>query len=258
MSNDKKIALLIDCDNVSYKSIEGVLSELAKFGKVNVRHAHGDWKSPSLNGWADNLHAHAIRPMQQFAYSKGKNATDSAMIIDAMDLLYSGNVDAFALMTSDSDFTPLVLRILENGYPVYGFGEMKTPKPFVASCTPFIFTENLENQQSDEENEVIPDTKSTGGKKAPNENPVELQKRKAIRSNTQLIRQLRNAAEQTAEDDGWSLLGSVGTYLSNNGSFSTINYGFGKLSSLIRSSDLFEIQIRNETAMYIRDLRNKS
>ena len=133
MSERKRIALLIDCDNVSHNSIEGVLEELAKYGMVNVRHAHGDWNNPSLSGWIDRLHPHAIRPMQQFAYTKGKNATDSAMIIDAMDLLYSKNVDAFALMTSDSDFTPLVLRILESGLPVYGFGEKKTPKPFIVA-----------------------------------------------------------------------------------------------------------------------------
>ncbi len=140
MSEPKRIALLIDCDNVSHNSIEGVLDELAKYGMVNVRHAHGDWNSSSLSGWIDRLHPNAIRPMQQFAYTKGKNATDSAMIIDAMDLLYSKNVDAFALMTSDSDFTPLVLRILESGLPVYGFGEKKTPKPFVDACSPFIYT----------------------------------------------------------------------------------------------------------------------
>lgn len=149
MSERKRIALLIDCDNVSHNSIEGVLEELAKYGMVNVRHAHGDWKSPSLSGWIDRLHPHAIRPMQQFAYTKGKNATDSAMIIDAMDLLYSNSVDAFALMTSDSDFTPLVLRILESGLPVYGFGEKKTPQPFVDACSPFIYTENLVVEQEE-------------------------------------------------------------------------------------------------------------
>ena len=143
MANEKRIALLIDCDNVSHNAIEGVLEELAKYGMVNVRHAHGDWKSPSLSGWVDRLHPNAIRPMQQFAYTKGKNATDSAMIIDAMDLLYSKSVDAFALMTSDSDFTPLVLRLLESGFQVFGFGESKTPQPFVDACSPFIYTENL-------------------------------------------------------------------------------------------------------------------
>jgi uncharacterized protein (TIGR00288 family) len=139
----KRIALLIDCDNVSHTAIEGVLEELAKHGTVNVRHAHGDWKSPSLSGWADKLHPHAIRPMQQFAYTKGKNATDSAMIIDAMDLLYSGNVDAFALMTSDSDFTPLVLRILESGFPVYGFGEEKRQSHLWIPVHPLFISRSL-------------------------------------------------------------------------------------------------------------------
>ena len=138
MPDTRKIALLIDCDNVSHAAIEAVLEELATYGTVNVRHAHGDWNSPSLSGWAEKLHPHAIRPMQQFAYTKGKNATDSAMIIDAMDLLYSGNVDAFALMTSDSDFTPLVTRLRQDGLPVYCFGDKKTPLALKTACTRFI------------------------------------------------------------------------------------------------------------------------
>jgi len=127
----KRIALLIDCDNVSHYSIEGVLEELAKNGMVNVRHAHGDWNNPSLSGWIDRLHPHAIRPMQQFAYTKGKNATDSAMIIDAMDLLYSKSIDAFALMTSDSDFTPLVLRTKVSCFP---YATMRNKAPINEFC----------------------------------------------------------------------------------------------------------------------------
>ena len=147
MKKIKRIALLIDCDNISHHSIEGVLEVLAEYGQVNVRHAHGDWNNPSLSGWTTKLHPHAIRPMQQFAYTKGKNATDSAMIIDAMDLLYSKNIDSFALMTSDYDFTPLVLRILENGMPVYGFGEKKTPQPFVDACSLFTYTKNTASKK---------------------------------------------------------------------------------------------------------------
>lgn len=238
----KKIALLIDCDNVSHSAIEGVLEELAKHGTVNVRHAHGDWNNPSLSGWADKLHPHAIRPMQQFAYTKGKNATDSAMIIDAMDLLYSGNVDAFALMTSDSDFTPLVLRILESGFPVYGFGEKKTPKPFVDSCSPFIYIENL----------VSSDDSEKEGKAAP------AKKTKAqLRQNTSLVRLLRTAVEQASGDDGWANMGPVANYISNNNSsFSSINYGYRKISDLIKATDLFKVEMRNGTAMYIKDSRN--
>ncbi|VAW19793.1 Maebl [hydrothermal vent metagenome] len=243
MPNGKRIALLIDCDNVSHNSIEGVLEELAKYGMVNIRHAHGDWNNPSLSGWADKLHPYAIRPMQQFAYTKGKNATDSAMIIDAMDLLYSKNIDAFALMTSDSDFTPLVLRILESGMPVYGFGEKKTPQPFVDACSPFIYTENLLSEEKED--------------KKGNEKALTKKDKKVLRADTSLVRLLRTAAEQTAEDDGWALLSRVGSYISNNNSsFSSINYGYKKLGDLIKVSELFNIEMRNNgTAMYIKDIR---
>ena len=241
MSERKRIALLIDCDNVSHNSIEGVLEELAKYGMVNVRHAHGDWNNPSLSGWIDRLHPHAIRPMQQFAYTKGKNATDSAMIIDAMDLLYSNSVDAFALMTSDSDFTPLVLRILESGMPVYGFGEKKTPKPFVDACSPFIFTENLVSE--DKEKTDTP------------QQPVKKSKQE-LRKDTFLVRLLRTAVEQTSDDDGWAVMSRVGSYISNNSSFSSINYGYKKLGDLIKVSELFEIDMRKDgKVMYIKDVR---
>lgn len=205
MTDQKRIALLIDCDNVSHNSIEGVLEELAKYGMVNVRHAHGDWNNPSLSGWIEKLHPNAIRPMQQFAYTKGKNATDSAMIIDAMDLLYSNSVVAFALMTSDSDFTPLVLRILESGLPVYGFGEKKTPKPFVDACSPFIYTENLVPEQEEKSNDI-----KKPEKKSKNE----------LRQDTALVKLLRTAVEQSSEDDGWAAMSRVGSYISNNSSFS--------------------------------------
>jgi len=242
VSERKRIALLIDCDNVSHNSIEGVLEELAKYGMVNVRHAHGDWNSPSLSGWADKLHPHAIRPMQQFAYTKGKNATDSAMIIDAMDLLYSNNVDAFALMTSDSDFTPLVLRILESGLPVYGFGEKKTPKPFVDSCSPFIYVENLISEEEEEKTDTP-------------QQPVKKSK-KELRRNTSLVRLLRTAVEQTSDDDGWADMSRVGPYISNNSSFSSVNYGYKKLGDLIRASELFNVEMRKDgKAMYIKDMR---
>lgn len=239
MQEAKRIALLIDCDNVSHTAIEGVLEELAQHGTVNVRHAHGDWKSPSLSGWAEELHPHAIRPMQQFAYTKGKNATDSAMIIDAMDLLYSGNINAFALMTSDSDFTPLVLRILESGFPVYGFGEKKTPKPFVDSCSPFIYIENL--------------VEAAKGKEESGKSPTRKTKAQ-LRQNSALVKLLRTAVNQAAGDDGWANMGMVASYISNNNSsFSSINYGYRKISDLIKATDLFNVELRNGTAMYIKD-----
>jgi uncharacterized protein (TIGR00288 family) len=242
MPQDTKIALLIDCDNVSHKSIEGVIDELSKYGKVNIRHAYGNWKSDSLKGWEEKLHPHAIKPIQQFAYTSGKNATDAAMIIDAMDLLYTQNLDAFALMTSDSDFTPLVMRILSNGITVYGFGEKKTPMPFVKACSQFIYTENLEQVEEQEEK-----TDNSGNSK---------KTRHELRQDAALVKLLRTAVEQNADEDGWSHLGRVGQYISNKTSFSPVNYGYKKLSDLIRVSDLFEIKMKNDNSgMYIKDSR---
>ncbi|SEA84194.1 TIGR00288 family protein [Desulfuromusa kysingii] len=239
MDNTQRIALLIDCDNVSYNSIEGVLEEIAKYGKVTVRHAHGDWKSEHLSGWVEKLHPNAIRPLQQFAYTTGKNATDSAMIIDAMDLLYSKTVDAFALMTSDSDFTPLVMRLLESGFTVFGFGEKKTPLPFVNACSQFIYTENLAKSFDEKKNNGSHKSKTS---------------RNELRGDTELVILLRKAVEQTSGDDGWSHLGQVGSYISNNSSFSSVNYGYLKLSDLIRASDLFEIEIKKDNSgMYVKD-----
>ncbi len=241
MQKENKIALLIDCDNVSHKSIEGVIDELSKYGKVNIRHAYGNWKSESLKGWEEKLHPHAIKPIQQFAYTKGKNATDAAMIIDAMDILYTQNLDAFALMTSDSDFTPLVMRILSNGITVYGFGEKKTPMPFVKACSQFIYTENFEHLEEEEKF-----TSEGFSKKSRNE----------LKQDASLVKLLRTAVEQAAGEDGWSHLGRVGQYISNKTSFSPVNYGYKKLGDLIRVCDLFEIQMKNDNSvMYIKDAR---
>jgi uncharacterized protein (TIGR00288 family) len=242
MSQENKMALLIDCDNVSHKSIEGVIDELSKYGKVNIRNAYGNWKDESMKGWEEKLHPHAIKPVQQFAYTKGKNATDAAMIIDAMDILYTQKLDAFALMTSDSDFTPLAMRILSNGVTVYGFGEKKTPLPFVKACSQFIYTENLE-QAEEEDNKPVT---RVNAKKTRNE----------LRQDTSLVKLLRTAVEHSADETGWSHLSLVGQYISNNTSFSPVNYGYKKLSDLIRASDLFEVEMRNDNSvLYVRDIR---
>ena len=245
--SDQKIALLIDCENSSHRSIEGVLKELANYGVINVRHAHGNWRSENIIGWIEKLNMHGIRPIQQFAYTTGKNATDSAMIVDAMDLLYSKNVDAFALMTSDSDFTPLVLRIRESGMPVYGFGERKTPQAFVAACTPFIYTENLQ---------LSVESSSAGDSSVQEVSaPPEKKNGEQLRSDTALVHLLRTAVEKTAEDDGWSYMGKVGKYIANNNSsFSPVNYGYRTLSDLIRTSELFKVDMRGTTSMFIMDI----
>ena len=247
MDMEPRIALLIDCDNASHHAIEGVLSELAKYGITSIRRAYGNWKNDNLKGWEEQLHPFAITPVQQFAYTKGKNATDAAMIIDAMDLLYTQQLDAFALMTSDSDFTPLVMRILTNGLKVYGFGERKTPAPFVNACSQFIYTENfLTSGDEDEDEDERISAAGKDNKKSRNE----------LRRDARLVKLLRKAAEQTAGEDGWSHLGRVGQYISNNTSFSPINYGYKKLSDLIKISDLFHIEIRTKNAvMYIKDSR---
>jgi uncharacterized LabA/DUF88 family protein len=220
-----------------------VLNELAKYGVTNIRRAYGNWKSNNLKGWEEQLHPFAIKPIQQFVYTAGKNATDAAMIIDTMDLLYTQKLDAFALMTSDSDFTPLAMRILTNGLKVYGFGEQKTPEPFVKACSLFIYTENLEITEEEKEK--------------PTESHKDIKKsRNELRKDGILVNLLRTAVEQTAEEDGWSHLGRVGQYISNNTSFSPINYGYKKLSDLIRVSDLFQIEMRNNNSvMYIKDNR---
>ncbi|OPZ71154.1 MAG: NYN domain protein [bacterium ADurb.Bin478] len=246
MEKEQKIALLIDCDNVSYRAIKGVLNELAKYGVTNIRRAYGNWKSSNMKGWEEQLYPFAIKPIQQFAYTAGKNATDAAMIIDAMDLLYTQQLDAFAFMTSDCDFTPIVMRILTNGLKVYGFGEKKTPEPFINACSLFIYTENLEGMDDEPE-------------KAERKRKDAKRSSKELRGESGLVNLLRMAVEQTAEDDGWSHLGRVGQYISNNTSVSPINYGYKKWSEIIRVSDLFEIEMRNNNSvMYIKAKRKQT
>lgn len=246
MEEKRNIALLIDCDNASYTKVEGVLEELANYGEINIRNAYGDWNSDQMNGWRKVHHAHAITPVQQFSYTRQKNATDIAMIIDAMDILYAGNMNAFALMSSDSDFTPLVLRIRENGFPIYGFGKKSTPEPFVEACTKFIHTENLQDEGEPGETEGA----EGAGK------PMQRQSGNILKQDTALIKKLRTAVENTSGDDGWASLSVMGRYISNHSPFSEKNYGYGKLSELVKAIDLFETETKNN-AIYVRDLRNK-
>ncbi len=241
MEKEQKIALLIDCDNVSYQAIDGVLNELANYGVVNIRRAYGDWTRSELRGWEAVLQRCAIRPIQQFAYSKGKNSTDSAVIIDAMDLLYTKDLDGIALMTSDSDFTSLVMRFKDSGLRVYGFGAQKTPESLVNACSRFIYTEKL--LQSMEE--AQDDAKAGGEQKK--------MTRAQLRKDTTLVRLLRNAVEEKADEDGWSNFSQVNHYVNNNTSFSSINYGYKRFSDLIRACDLFDIEMRNNnSAIYVK------
>jgi len=235
--SELKIALLIDADNAPASKIEAIVSELAKYGVPNIRKAYGNWKSPTLKAWEQCLHEYSIRPVQQFDYTKGKNATDAAMIIDAMDLLYTQQLDAFAIVSSDCDFTPLVMRVLTNGLKVYGFGEKKTPLPFVYACSTFLYLETIDQAViSEETSKINASAKKTG---------------KELKQDTKLISLLRSAVSSTLDDDGWSNLGAIGGHIANQASFDPRNYGYVKLSGLFEAIDLFEIQ-RKDMAVYVR------
>ena len=240
MDERMRIALLIDADNAPAAKIDMVLAELARHGIANVRRAYGNWKSPTLRKWEQTLHPNAIQPIQQFAYSSGKNASDMAMVIDAMDLLYARNLDAFAIVSSDADFTPLVMRILGDGVKVYGFGEKKTPEPFVNACSQFTYVEGL----------VQPSAKPDAAD-ATSLKPIDPKK---LRGDTRLVQMLRNAVDAAGGDDGWAHLGQVGSQIGNQASFDARNYGYRKLSDLIEATELFEVQRQNQIVL-IRDKR---
>lgn len=231
---ERRIALLIDADNAPAGKIDVILAEVARHGVANVRRAYGNWKSPHLKGWEATLHEYAIRPIQQFAYSSGKNASDMAMVIDAMDLLYARNLDGFAIVSSDADFTPLVMRLLTEGVKVYGFGEKKTPTPFVNACSKFTYLEAL--------------AQPTGEAPASTTRPRTAAE---LRGDTRLLQMLRSAVDSAAGDDGWAHLGAVGHQISNQASFDSRNYGYRKLSDLIEASDLFEIK-RADQIVWVR------
>jgi len=255
---NKNIALLIDCENTSREALEPVLNELAKYGVVNIRRAYGDWKSSQLKNWEAHSLLFALKPVQQFGYTKGKNATDAAIIIDAMDILYTNAVDCFAVMSSDSDFTPLVVRLLESGKEVFGFGQKKTPAPFVKACSQFIFTEDLISAAREREEEPAEPAPAKPVAETAAQPPPAQKTKNELRGDTGLVRVLRLACENTAGDDGWSHMSEVTQYIRNQKSYSPVNYGFKSWSKLIQATDLFEGDLRNGTAMYIRDKRKKS
>jgi len=235
------IALFIDCDNISHRSIEGIINELSKYGIVNIRQAYGNWTKDNLKNWEEKLLEFAIKPIQQFDYSKNKNATDILMTIDAIDLLHTKDIDAFAFATSDSDFTPVVMRVQNEGIKVYGFGEKKTPKPFMAACSQFIFTEQLMKQERGK------DANSSEVRNTESIHAALKKSGKEMRQDTWLVNVLQTALEQTMDEDGWAALSSIGQYINNSTSFSPINYGYKKLSNLISEIDLFDIYLDSDT-----------
>ena len=233
-------AVLIDADNASPQITEGLFEEIAKFGEASVRRIYGDFSSPRLKSWADILQKHAIDPYQQFAYTKGKNASDIALVIDAMDLLHSERFDGFCLVSSDSDFTRLASRLREQGADVYGFGTHKTPESFRQACRRFIYTENL-----------LPEAATPAGATAPQP--------KALKSPSAAIPILNKAIAQLESEDGWATLGQVGQQISKLFSdFDVRTFGFSKLSDLVRKTGAFEVDKAESGHLRIRARPHKA
>lgn len=243
LSRTARLAVLIDADNAWASLVEPLLKEIAKYGSANVKRIYGDWTSPHLNTWKDKLNKFAIQPIQQFTYTSGKNSTDSALIIDAMDLLYTSNFDGFCIVSSDSDFTRLASRIRESGLRVYGFGEKKTPEAFQKSCDKFTYTEVLKD--AEQKKLQMTETTIVKGEKASNKNTkkesdkIDLE----LNKNKKLLKLVKNAYDAIAKEDGWANLGELGGQLNKlSPSFDSKNYGYNQLGKLIRAIDIFEIK----------------
>ncbi|MDA7580657.1 MAG: NYN domain-containing protein [Crocinitomicaceae bacterium] len=229
MEKDKNFAILIDGDNIPSKYIKEMMEEIAKYGNPTIKRIYGDWTKPQLSKWKKILLENAITPMQQYSYTTGKNATDSAMIIDAMDILYSEKVDGFCIASSDSDFTKLATRIRETGLTVIGIGEKKTPEPFIVACDRFIYLEILHSQDKEEEANKQQKIKKNIDTISPN-----------------VIRLITQSVNDLADEEGWAFLGDVGSLIQKKRpNFDSRNYGFEKLTPLIKSTGKFEIDQRD-------------
>lgn len=233
--NDLKLAVLIDADNIPYSNIKGMLDEIAKLGVPTIKRIYGDWTKPTVSGWKPALLEHAITPIQQYGYTTGKNATDSAMIIDAMDILHSQKVDGFCLVSSDSDFTRLAIRLRESGMLVIGIGEKKTPNPFIVACDKFIYIEIIGVKE-------IPKKATVTATKT----PTQAQSSAFDAIDNKFIHLLKSSIEDIADDNGWAFLAEVGALIiKKKPDFDPRNYGFTKLTPLIKSLDEhFEVDER--------------
>jgi uncharacterized LabA/DUF88 family protein/Fe-S-cluster formation regulator IscX/YfhJ len=231
---DPRLAVLIDADNIPYANVKEMLEEIAKYGTPTFKRIYGDWTKPTVAGWKTVLLEHAITPVQQYAYTTGKNATDSAMIIDAMDILYSGRVDGFCIVSSDSDFTRLATRLREAGMKVIGIGEKKTPKPFISACEKFIYLEILRPKNEAKESSK----KVKSGSKSSEKTVDEV--------DDKLIRLIRSSINDVADENGWAYLGELGNLLlKKHPNFDPRNYGFNKMLPLIKSINKFEVEERD-------------
>jgi len=241
IESNAPLAVLIDADNANPSIIEGLLEEVAKIGVASVKRIYGDWTLPNLGSWKSVLLEYSIQPIQQFRYTTGKNATDSAMIIDAMDLLYAGHFAGFCLVSSDSDFTRLASRIRESGRSVYGFGERKTPRAFVSACDRFIYTEVFIKKESDPAH--------------PAQKP---KPQKELRNDKNLLNLFNNAIEAASDEEGWAQLGEVGSHIGKTANdFDPRNYGYSKLSGLARAIGLYKIE-RKDKGVFIQAPHGKT
>ena len=251
---DSKLAVLIDADNITHTHVKEMMEEIAKYGTPTFKRIYGDWTHPRLGGWKNVLLQNAITPIQQYGYTKGKNATDSAMIIDAMDILYSGKVDGFCIVSSDSDFTRLATRLREAGMTVIGIGEKKTPMPFITSCDRFIYLEILQQSVAAEEETDEDVSKTTSKPKSQPKLP------RAPKIDRQTYMLFRNSVWDVADENGWAFLGDVGNLImKKQPSFDPRSYGFPKLTPLLKALKHFEIDERETDNANIRHIyvRNK-
>jgi uncharacterized protein (TIGR00288 family) len=259
---NRRIALLIDADNISHSRIGAMLAELSKYGTANIRRAYGDWGSDGLRGWKAKLQDFAIRPIQQFSYTSGKNATDIALVIDAMELLYTQKLDAFCIASSDADFTPLIMQLKANGHDVYGFGERKTPSSFVNACTTFLYLDGGDDGAKREpagKQKPSPKGKAAAAKPTsvepapalPNPSP------KASALDANLIAILRGAVEAAAWDDGWASLAAAGSAAKRQAPIDPRNYGVKNFPHLFEATGLFDIFKAESGQSYVADKDNK-
>ncbi len=250
---DIRLAVLIDADNVPYRNIKAVMEEIAKYGTPTFKRIYGDWTKPTVSGWKGVLLENAITPIQQYSYTQGKNSSDSALIIDAMDILYTGRVDGFCIISSDSDFTRLVTRLREAGMKVYGIGQKKTPHAFIAACDKFIYMEIIgqEDEEEKDEQDLSPEKSNQPRKKA---------KSAVDKIDKRTLNLIRATINDLADENGWAFLGDVGNLLlKKQPDFDPRNYGFQKLTPMIKSIPTIEIDKRDTDKASIKlvYIRNK-
>lgn len=243
---DDKLAVLIDAENVPYANVKEMMEEIAKNGTPTIKRIYGDWTQPNLSGWKNVLLENAITPIQQYSYTSGKNSSDSALIIDAMDILYSGRVNGFCIVSSDSDFTRLATRLREAGMKVIGFGEKKTPKAFISACDKFIYLEILKAEEHEEQNNSVKPAKKTTRSKP---------KETLSKVDRETIRILSESVNDLADESGWTFLAHLGNYiLKKKPDFDPRNYGFQKLLPLIKDTKKFEIDERETGVNNVRHI----